>query len=325
MALCNLIPRELSIVPPPLCPGCAYGKAYRKQWRYKGTKNLRHIHKAEKSGNLISVDQLVSPTKYLFPIHCRLPTTKGYIESPIFVDHHSDFIYVYFMTEMNVETTVEAKDDFERLLYSHEVFIKHYYTNNGYFDTKVFKQSLSTSKQTLSFCGVNAYHQNRKTEKIIKDITTGVRTQLLHAAHRWPAVNDESLWQVALKNYVNLRNQIPTYHQPGKKEGKKYFDGEYVESPLSRLSGEKKELNIKNIRSFGCSVYVLEIKLQALRSHNKWSDRYRVGIYLCQSPNHSTDVSLVLNTTTANMSPQFHCIYDDDLSTCKRDAKFKIL
>ena len=56
------------------------------------------------------------------------------------------------------------------------------------------------------------------------------------------------------------------------------------------------------------------------KSHNKWSDRSRVGIFLCHSPHHSNSVPLVLNTRSGNVSPQFHCIYDDDFATCKRDA-----
>ena len=46
---------------------------------------------------------------------------------------------------------------------------------------------------------------------------------------------------------------------------------------------------------------------------------------MCHSPHHSTNVPLVLNTQSGNVSPQFHCIYDDDFATCKRDAKFDSL
>jgi hypothetical protein len=31
------------------------------------------------------------------------------------------------------------------------------------------------------------------------------------------------------------------------------------------------------------------------------------------------------NTQTGNVSPQFHCIYDDEFATCERDAKFTSL
>ena len=76
---------------------------------------------------------------------------------------------------------------------------------------------------------------------------------------------------------------------------------------------------------FGSPVYILENAWQAQQSHNKWEDHSRVGIYLCHSPNHSGSVPLVLNTQTGNVSPQFHCIYDDEFATCKRDAKFSSL
>ena len=227
------------------------------------------------------------------------------------------------MVEMNIETTLEEKYAFDGLLHSYKVSAKHYHADNGLFDTKVFKKLMSTAKQTLSFCGVNAHHQNGTAENRIKDVATGTRTQLLHVAHRWPSTIDASLWPTVLKNYMMLRNQIPNYYQPGKKEGRKYFDEKYVISPLTKVSGEEKELNVKNIHPFGCPMYVLEIKLQAQQSYNKWIDRARVGIYLCQSPNRSSDMPLVLNTAPVNVSPQFHCIYDDEFSTYKLNSKFK--
>ena len=69
-------------------------------------------------------------------------------------------------------------------------------------------------------------------------------------------------------------------------------------------------------------MYVLEPPLPAQHSHNKWIDRSRVGIFICHSPSHSTRVLLILNTKTANVTPQFHCLYDDAFATCKTDAKF---
>ena len=70
-------------------------------------------------------------------------------------------------------------------------------------------------------------------------------------------------------------------------------------------------------------MYVLHEKLQAKLSHSKWIDRSRVGMFLKYSPVHASSVPLVLNTTTACVSPQFHCFYDDEFATCKQDAKFK--
>ena len=71
---------------------------------------------------------------------------------------------------------------FEQILQSYGVSVKHYHADNGLFDTKVFKAAIAKASQTLTFCGVNAHHQNGKAENRIKDVTQGARTALLHAA-----------------------------------------------------------------------------------------------------------------------------------------------
>ena len=88
------------------------------------------------------------------------------------------------MTVMDADSTVAAKLAFERVLSTHNVQASHYHCDNGLFDTTVFKASVATANQTLSFCGVNAHHQNGKAERRIGDITTGTRTYLLYASHR---------------------------------------------------------------------------------------------------------------------------------------------
>jgi hypothetical protein len=229
------------------------------------------------------------------------------------------------MIKTNAETTVKAKLAFERVAASYGATVRHYHSDNGLFDTKAFKASISKAGQTLSFCGVNTHHQNGKAENRIKDIMTGGRTALLHAAHRWPKAIDALLWPAAIKHYSNLRNSLPTNYTPGVKVGKRKLPDTYNNSPLSRFSGTDVETNLDHFHPFGSPLYVLEASLQALSSHNKWLDQARVGIFMCHSPHHASSVPLVLNTQTGNVSPQFHCIYDDDFSTCKRAAKFKSL
>mmetsp|Transcript_18777 Transcript_18777/g.28567 ORF Transcript_18777/g.28567 Transcript_18777/m.28567 type:complete len:115 (-) Transcript_18777:827-1171(-) len=46
----------------------------------------------------------------------------------------------------------------------HGVRLNHYHANNGLFDKNAFCQNIRSSKQTLSFCGPNAHHQNGKAE-----------------------------------------------------------------------------------------------------------------------------------------------------------------
>jgi hypothetical protein len=325
MARTILIPHDLANVDPPTCPGCAYGKAHRRPWRHKGIRNHHKLRAATTAGQVVSVDQLVSPTAGFIPTHRGTPTTKHYIGATVFAEHFSDFTYVHLMSKMDAKSTVEAKLAFECLSSSHGVTIRHYYSDNGLFHTKAFKNSINKAGQTLSFCGVNAHHQNGKAESRIKDVTTGGRTALLHAAHRWPKAIDASLWPAAIKHYTNLHNSLPTEYNPGQKIGRRKLPDTYEKSPLSRFSGTEIEVNLDHFHPFGSPVYVLKSSLQSLKSHNKWEDRSRVGIFMCHLRNHVSSVPLILNTQSGNVSPQFHCIYDDDFSICKRDAKFQSL
>ena len=218
------------------------------------------------------------------------------------------------MTELTAKSTTEAKQSFERMTQDYGITIQQYHVDNGLVDTELFKTSIKLSNQKLSFCGVNAHHHNGKAENCIKDIMSGARTTPLHAVHRWPQGINASLWPAAIKHYVNIRNNVPTNFVPEWKhhlDGRRKVRGTFDSSPLSWFSGIETTVNVKEFHPFGCPVYVLDEKLQAKNSKNKWTDRSRVGIFLCHSPQHSLSVPLVLNTQTANVSPQLHCLYDD--------------
>ena len=73
---------------------------------------------------------------------------------------------------------------FECLAHSHNINIRHYHCDNGLFDTNIFKASVLSTDQYISFCGVNAHHQNGKVERRIGDVTQGIQTSLLHASHQ---------------------------------------------------------------------------------------------------------------------------------------------
>jgi hypothetical protein len=127
-------------------------------------------------------------------------------------------------------------------------------------------------------------HQNGKAEN----------RMLLHAAHRWPQAINALLWPAAIKHYTNLRNSMPTKFTKGGKRGRTKLPERYDDSPISRFSSTVVECNLGHFHPFGSSVYVLDGNLQAQRSLNKWTDRSKVGIFLC----------LVLNTQTGNVSPR---------------------
>lgn len=310
------------MTPPPTCPGCAYGKARKHQSRYKCIHNKKNIRQGTSPGAVVSIDQLISPTPGFVPIHRGLLTTKRYIGATIFVDHYSDFTYVNLMTEMTAAATVAANEAVEHLSASHNVHIRHYHCDTGLFDSKAFTSLILLEHQTLSFCSVNAHHQNGKAERCIGDVTQGTRTLLLHASHRWPAAIHVFLWPHAMKSYTNLRNNIPSIFNISAKAGRRRLPATFTHSPLSNFYGIEVKPDLSHFHPIGLPVYVLANKLQAGQSHNKWFGHTCVGICMCHSPGHSSSVPLVLNTTTANVSPQFHCIYNDSFDTCKRDAKF---
>jgi hypothetical protein len=50
------IPRELSTVKNPACPGCAYGKAHRLRWRTSGIRNCKKLRVAKAPGDVVSME-----------------------------------------------------------------------------------------------------------------------------------------------------------------------------------------------------------------------------------------------------------------------------
>ena len=69
LAKCGIIARDLADVDPPMCPGCAYGKAHWRPWRHKGSKNVRPIHPTTTpTDKLSALTRLATPLKVLYPL-----------------------------------------------------------------------------------------------------------------------------------------------------------------------------------------------------------------------------------------------------------------
>ena len=62
--------------------------------------------------------------------------------------------------------------------------IEYYDTDNGCFVDNM--KDMQDSNQTISFCGVEAHHQNSRAEKKIRDPKDNARKMLLHVIARWP-------------------------------------------------------------------------------------------------------------------------------------------
>ena len=162
----------------------------------------------------------------------------------MFVNHYSDFTYVHLISKLDAEVTVEAKLSFENICDSYVVKSFQYHADIGIFDTKKIKEVCNVAKQTLNFCGVNAHHQNGKTENRIKDVAKRASTYLLHAAHLWLNPMHASLWPYDINNYVNLRNSITTNFKPENFHGSNKILATYDSSPLAQFYGYKVEANL---------------------------------------------------------------------------------
>ena len=303
LALKGVLPKKLASVKPPLCYPCIMGKQHRKPWRGRG-KQLKKIRKATETfpGANTSTDQMISPYGGLIPqVKGRLMKAK-YYAATIFVDHFTDFAYVHLMKDTTAEATLEAKNAYEHLLQTYSRKVLAYHADNGRFAEKVFQQDVKDKAQNITFCGVGSHHQNGIAERRIKSLGEDARTMLAHGQHLWPEVITKSLWPFAYKAACRSRNKFN-------------LDDDGL-SPDEKMSGLKVQQELKNEHTLFCPVYVLNGKLQSgLGAIPKWNPRSNAGIFLGHSPDHASNVALVLNLTTGLVSPQYHVVFDDGFST----------
>ena len=76
MAQQGIIPTRLKDTYVPTCLACQYAKATQKPWRNKKQKHFKKPIQATKPGQVVSVDQLVSPTPGLIAQMTGILTTK---------------------------------------------------------------------------------------------------------------------------------------------------------------------------------------------------------------------------------------------------------
>ena len=195
-----IFPNELANVDAPICPGCTYGKAHRKPTKRKRVNNKKHLRKVTAPGQVVRIDEVVRPTPGFIPTNWGRPTTQRYVGATLFVDYFSDFAYIHLMEKLDGESTIKAKHTFEHVCKSHSKTLQYHHSGNRLFETNIFKDTVSTDAKTLSFCGVNAHHQNGKSENCVKDVTTKACTSLPHTVHQFPEAIHAELWPADLKN-----------------------------------------------------------------------------------------------------------------------------
>jgi hypothetical protein len=301
MAKAGILPKHLSNCQVPKCSACYYGKASRRPWREKGVENKNKIATATAPGQIISVDQMQSTVPGMVGQIKGIPTRQRYHYVTVFLDQFSGLSFVHLQKTCTSEETLDAKMAFEGYACSLNVKIQHYHADNGRFCENLWMNNIKKEGQTISFCGVNAHFQNGVAERRIRDLSDGARTSLLHAKERWGKAISVHLWPYAVRH----RNDV---YNATRKVSKRA-------SPIEIFSNMTIRSRLKHFHAFGCPAYRLNRDLQAGHSQPRWEQRAEPVVYLGGSPKHASSISLVLDLTTAHVSPQFHLEFDDLFET----------
>ena len=301
LARCKRIPPWLASIKAPTCKACQFGKQTKRARGENGDLRARF---PDVPGGCVSVDQFISHTPGRVLTFSGKPTTRAYKCVTIFVDHATDKCFCHLQESTDAEETVKGKHVFERQCIEHNVHVQHYHCDNGIFRSKLFVDDCQQSGQSLSFCGVNAHHQNGIAERAIRTITVAARTMLLHANTKWPDVVKFDLWPFAVKVAMDLHNAIPTSRNEGI-------------TPDELFAGiePRSHCRLNNYHVFGCPVFVLDESLQANNRIPRWEPRARQGVFLGFSSHHANTVAYVLNIRTNEISPQYHVVFDDMFQT----------
>ncbi len=83
----------------------------------------------------------------------------------------------------------------------------------------------------------------------------------------------------------------------------------------TNASLEALKTKLSDFHTFGSPCYVLDACLQSgLKAIPKWETQAWMGMYVGQTPSHASNISLILNSRTGHILPQFCVVYDDDFT-----------
>ena len=294
---------------PPKCASCQFGKQKQRPSAAPPPKPAPSANPSLKvnathPGQRVFVDHFVCSTKgRLYQGFGKTTTDDMYSGGCLFVDSASKFIHVEHHVGLNSHETLAAKTKFERLLSDLGVVVQEYVSDNSsIFTSAAFATALTAFCQITHFAGVGAHPQNGVAERGIQTIMSMAHTIMLHATICWPDVHQPKLWPMAVDYATWVYN-----HTPDPKTGLAPID------VLSKTTWPRRKL--KDSHVWGCPVYVLEPKIHSGGKLPKWQSRSRRGVFVGYSPNHNSDVPLVLNLATGSIGPLFHVVFDDWFTT----------
>ena len=258
MAKTGLLPRRLSDCRLPKCASCIYGKMTRRAKRTKNEKAKIEARVITGPGSCVSVDQLESRTLGLIGHMKGTPTVQRYRCATIYVDHYSRLSYVHLQKQLTSEETVQGKIAFEKFCEARGVTVKHYHADNGRFADKGFVNHITQSRQSITYCGVNAHFQNGMAEKRIRDLQDQATSMLMHAEAKWPDVITANLWPYALREANETLNSTPSK-----------VTGQVAHQ---MFAGTEAPPIIRHFHTFGCPTYILDNNLAAGRASRNGTD-----------------------------------------------------
>jgi hypothetical protein len=132
-----------------MCPACIYGKMTRKSWRNKSPPPLMTPMDI-KPGQFVSIDQLQSNVPGFIGQMKGTTTRHRFTIATAYINHASDFTYVYLQRDSSSAEMLQSKHEFERVAASHGIRITRYHSDNGRFADKAWMHdSLRQNQQVM--------------------------------------------------------------------------------------------------------------------------------------------------------------------------------
>jgi hypothetical protein len=106
-------------------------------------------------GQVISVDQMKSPTPGFIAQMTGILTTRRYEYATVYVDQYSSIGFVYLQKTASAKETLLGKMAFEHYCAQHGVKVEHYHADNGIFCAHKWVLDCRAKRQGLTFAGVS--------------------------------------------------------------------------------------------------------------------------------------------------------------------------
>ena len=181
----GIIPKQYATCNILVCQAYAYAKMIKKPWRNKPLSLYKSDKRRFKPGQIILVDQMVSPVPGFIAQMTGKVTVKRYKYATAFVDQASKVGCVHLQKSADADETVEAKIAFEAFMQTMGIKVETYHADNGIFRAHKWVNACNNKGQRLTFAGVNAHHQIGVAERRIRELQELAQTMMIHANWKW--------------------------------------------------------------------------------------------------------------------------------------------